>query len=262
MAVVIGATLLGPSLSAPGLTGVVGGRAGYRQLTASWLCWRVRLRWYAVAFLFAPAVFLLILPGLLLLSPAFLPGIIVATRHAALSTGVIVGMLWGGWHLLTNAVWAGPSAAAEVPAGLFVAANALLMVVNQPPMFRVLMVRVNQRTDGLLVAVLMHASLLFSTFVLAPVGLTRVSTPIYPLAGGIGMWAAQASAYGFRTVNAHSPPPQRSGSTCMAEGVQHHAGTRSNDHRNTASQRQPGYRRAEGTRPSGQRSQSRDQTRW
>jgi hypothetical protein len=46
-------TVAGPSLTALLLTGLVGGRTGFRDLASRLLRWRVGVRWYAVALLTA-----------------------------------------------------------------------------------------------------------------------------------------------------------------------------------------------------------------
>jgi hypothetical protein len=47
------AMLVGPSITGLLLTGLVDGRAGFRELLSSLLRWRVDAHWYAVAFLTA-----------------------------------------------------------------------------------------------------------------------------------------------------------------------------------------------------------------
>ena len=127
------ASLLGPSLAGVLLTGILDGRAGWRDLLARLLRWRVGVRWYAVALLTAPLVTILTLLALSLTSPAFLPAIITAEdkaslvvsgiavglivpvfeelgwtgfvtprlrlRQGVLGTGLLMGLLWGAWHL-------------------------------------------------------------------------------------------------------------------------------------------------------------------
>ena len=76
---------------------------------------------------------------------------------------------------------------------LFVAVNGFGMVVGQLPAYRVLMVWVYDRTGSLLLAMLMHASLVFSTFVLGPVGLAGVASLAYPIGLGVAMWVVVAA---------------------------------------------------------------------
>jgi membrane protease YdiL (CAAX protease family) len=157
--------------------------------------WRVGARWYAVALLTAPLSMTAILSSLSLLSPEFLPPIVGTTdkssllllaigtvlggglleelgwtgfaiprlkrRHSVLATGLIVGVLWGIWHLPMNywysgAISGGLSRSVFVPLYFFIG-------VAQLAAYRVLMVWVYDRTESLLVATLMHGSLIAST---------------------------------------------------------------------------------------------------
>ncbi len=82
------ALFAGSSLSGRLSIGLVGGRAGYRDLFSRLLRWRVELRRYAVAPLVLAAVPL----ALSLLSPAFLPAILATSDGASL---LAFGIGWG-----------------------------------------------------------------------------------------------------------------------------------------------------------------------
>jgi membrane protease YdiL (CAAX protease family) len=159
------AVLLGPSVSGFLLTGLAYGREGYRVLLIRMRRWRVGARWYAVALLTAPLVFTAVLIPLWLISPVFrlgifaseakvsfvLMGIVVALvvgifeelgwtgfavptlfglRYGVLSTGLIVGVLWGAWHLLGNDIWASVATAGDLPLALFVVFRGLSLLVQ------------------------------------------------------------------------------------------------------------------------------------
>jgi membrane protease YdiL (CAAX protease family) len=194
------AMLLGPSVAGILLTGILYGKAGFRDLLARMTKWRVGARWYAVALLTAPLVFTAILLTLSLRSREFLPliftsdekaalllmgivgGLVVGffeelgwtgfaiptlmrLRYGVLGTGLIVGVLWGAWHLLV-AFWSSSSASGE-PALVSFLLDAFLFLVA----FRVLMVWVYERTGGsLLVAILMHMSLVATVQIINPFG--------------------------------------------------------------------------------------------
>ena len=68
LAVGIATTLLGPPIAGVVLIGVVGGRAGFRDLASRLLKWRVDARWYACAVLTAPFSVTIALLGLSLIS--------------------------------------------------------------------------------------------------------------------------------------------------------------------------------------------------
>src|SRR5215212_5026392 len=135
------ALFAGPSVAGILLTGLVHGRAGFRNLLTRMTRWRVGARWYAVALLTAPLLVTATLLAFSLSSPALLPRILTSDekaallmfgigwglvggglleelgwtgfavptllrqRHGVLSTGLIVGVLWGLWHFLIT-FWA------------------------------------------------------------------------------------------------------------------------------------------------------------
>ena len=64
------AMLAGPSVASLLLTGLVDGKAGFRELVSRLLKWRVGARWYAAALLTAPLLMTAIPFALSLVSPA------------------------------------------------------------------------------------------------------------------------------------------------------------------------------------------------
>jgi membrane protease YdiL (CAAX protease family) len=160
------------------------GRVGLRDLRSRLCRWRVGVRWYAVALLTAPLLTTAILFALSLTSQAYLPAIITAEdkasllvfglvaglvtgffeelawtgfaaaelrkRHGVLVTGLIVGLAWCLLHLPIFAA----IASGAVPVALEVAAAFFWMLP-----YRVLMVWVYDRTQSVLMAMLMHLPL-------------------------------------------------------------------------------------------------------
>ncbi len=220
---------LGPPVAGLVLTGLVSGRAGYAEILARLLRWRVGLRWYAIALLTAPLLGTAVLLALSLISPAYLPGILTASdkaslllpavaagllggfgeelgwtgfaiprlrlRHGVLATGLFVGALWGVWHYLVTPAWVAGSYAGEIPLALFLTANGVLSIIGQLTAYRVLMVWVYDRTGSLLVAMLMHASLIASTlFVLAPEAMAGAVYVTWSTALAGAFWLAVAAA--------------------------------------------------------------------
>jgi membrane protease YdiL (CAAX protease family) len=204
--------LAGPSVAGLLLTGLVSGRAGYRELLARLLRWRVGVGWYLVALLTAPLLTAAVLVALSRTSPVYLPGILTTSdkaallltglasalmvgaleelgwtgfaiprlrvRYSVLATGLIVGSLCGAWHL--PLFWEANSFAGTFPLTLLLA-----RLFSWLPAYRVLMAWVYDRTGSLLVAMLMHASLGASQLILMPVALAGV-----PLLTSIFGWAA------------------------------------------------------------------------
>ncbi len=193
--------LLGPLVSGLVLTAIVDGKAGFQKLFSRLTKWRVNIRWYAIALLTAPLLAVSILLALSLISPAFLPAIFTADdklallmmgiaigliggglmeepgwtgfaiaklrgRCGVLPTGLIVGFLWGLWHVLPT-YWGSGDSSGALSLALLLPPSFFYIAVL--PAYRVLMVSVYDRTKSLFVVILMHASLTASTlFVLAP----------------------------------------------------------------------------------------------
>jgi uncharacterized protein len=242
------AVLVGPSVSGILLTGLVYGREGFRDLLTRMRRWRVGARWYAIALLTAPLVFTVVLIPLSLISPVFLPGIfaseakvslvlmsimvglivgifeelgwtgfavptLLKLRYGVLSTGLIVGVLWGAWHLLSNDIWASVATSGGLPPALFAVGVGLVLLVGQLPAYRVLMVWVYDRTGSLLLAVLMHASYAASTFILGPVAgpgaMSGVYLLAYVIASAAVTWVIVAMLAVATRGNLSRQPPRR-----------------------------------------------------
>jgi membrane protease YdiL (CAAX protease family) len=223
------ATVAGPSLASILLTGLVGGWTGFRQLFSRLLRWRVGVRWYAVAFLTAPVSVIATLLALSLLSTEFLPGFLTTSggatppgplsmslgivialslfngfveelgwtgfaiprmyrRYGVFATGLSVGLLWGAWHFMSN-LWLTGSSPVEVPLVLFMP---VLLFSFLPP-YRVLMTWVYDRTDSLLVAMLMHASLDAFWLSSTPPGITTMSLMTWYMVWSVVLWGVVAA---------------------------------------------------------------------
>jgi len=211
------------------LTAAEQGRAGLRNLRARMTRWAVGAGWYAAAILIPPAAILLVLALLTdFVSPAFTPNLypggitygIVAgffeeigwsgfayprlrARLGAPAAAVLLGVLWGLWHLpvvdsLGSASPHGPAWPAFF--GAFVALVAGL---------RVLICWIYSHTESVLLAQIMHAS---NTGFLVVLGATAVS-PIqeafwYALDAG-ALWVIVAlvlAGHGFRALARPRPP--------------------------------------------------------
>jgi membrane protease YdiL (CAAX protease family) len=102
-------------------------------------------------------------------------------------TGVAMGLLWSLWHLVSNLVGSVESAG-TLPHAVYMAA---LLFTFLPP-FRVLMVWVYAQTESLLVAMLMHASLVISWLVSMPPGITGAPQATWYVVWGGVLWTAVA----------------------------------------------------------------------
>jgi uncharacterized protein len=191
----------GPTIAGILWTGLVGGSLGLRELVARLRRWRVGAGWYAIALLTVPALLAAILLALSLTSPVYLPAIVTVEdkasllgpgiaiglmgglveelgwtgfaiptlrlRHSVLTTGVIVGVLWGAWHLL-QMFWVGGTSSGAVAQSVFMLQYVVSAIAGLTA-YRVLMVWVYDGTASVLLPTLMHASYIASTlFILAP----------------------------------------------------------------------------------------------
>ena len=222
----LGAVILvmfaGPSLTSLLLTAIFEGRDGLRGLFSRLLRWRVAIRWYAIALLTAPLVLTAIPLAVSLLNAEFLPRIFLVNnkaslllfgmaaglstvleeigwtgfavpmlrlRHSILTTGLIVGFLWGAWHLLVN-FWSSGSPSGSLLLPLLL--HSVFFSVGVLPAYRVLLVWVYDRTGSLLVVTLMHASLTASNIILVPVA-TGVTLVAWSLILTAALWAIVAA---------------------------------------------------------------------
>lgn len=237
------AMLAGPSISGVVLAALVERREGLRGFLTRVLEWRIAVSWYAVALLTAPILWMATLFALSLTSSSFVPGILTSTdrtglvmagvmvalaagifeelgwtgfaipqlrrRHGVLATGLIVGVVWGAWHLLTNVFWAGRASAGELPLSFFLPASVASVLIGYLAAFRVLMVWVYDHTQSLLLAMLMHASLTASVLILDPAGLSGVALLTYSFALAASVWTV-VGVIGARTHWRFAPRPRRS----------------------------------------------------
>jgi uncharacterized protein len=211
------AMLAGPSVAGLLMTSLVSGRPGLREVLARLLTWRVGGRWYAVAVLTAPFLVMAVSLALSLLSREFFPavfmtndkplllsglaaGLIVGIfeelgwtgfavprmrrRYGVLSTGLLVGVLWGAWHFIM--FWEPGSFSGALPLAVL-----LVKLCSWLPAYRVLMVWVYDRTGSLLVAMLMHGSLT-ATQLIMPLPGSEMSLLISILAWAVALWIVVA----------------------------------------------------------------------
>jgi membrane protease YdiL (CAAX protease family) len=215
------ATLLGPSVAGILLTGLVDGRAGFRELLSRLFRWRVGARWYAVALLTAPLLITATLFVLSLTSPEFLPAIVTTDdkvsllltgvvmglavgffeelgwtgfavprlrqRYGVFTTGLIVGLLWGAWHL--PLFLGSVSSSGALPPAFYLS----VLLFSFLPAYRILMMWVYDRAGSLLVAILMHAPLAASQLTLIPSALSGVQIVTYDLVLAAALWVLVAA---------------------------------------------------------------------
>jgi membrane protease YdiL (CAAX protease family) len=214
----------GPFISGILMNYIIGGSAGLRELLLRFLRWRTKAHWYAVAILTGPLLVAVILFGLSLFNQDFLPGIVTTKdkiglvmfgiawgliggglleetgwtgfavprlrqRYNILTTGLIVGILWGIWHFMI-AFWASNYLGGANSWTLFVA-GFLAFYLLALPVYRILLVLVYDRAGSLPVIMLMHAFLSASTLIFQPSKAGLVSF-IWNFVLGIALWIVVA----------------------------------------------------------------------
>ena len=218
MYVIYLAPLVGPCLAGILSAGIVYGKAGLRDFRSRLLRWRVGVRWYAIALLTAPLlttatlVALSLTPAIVtasdkvsLLVSGIAVGLVVPffeelgwtgfavpelrKRYGILTTGLIVGLLWGAWHFPLFSGSATSSGALH-PA-LFLA----VLLFSWLPPYRVLMVWVYDHTKSLIVVMLMHTLLVVCQFVLIPAGISGAPVVTYDLIFAAALWVVIAVVF-------------------------------------------------------------------
>ncbi|HMQ33635.1 MAG TPA: CPBP family glutamic-type intramembrane protease [Chloroflexaceae bacterium] len=202
------AMLLGPSAAGLAMTAATGGRPGLGDLATRMRRWQVSPRWYAVALLVNPVVTLAALWSLAaLVSPAYTPGFNLlfglaagglagyceeigwsgfATprlidRCGALSGGLLLGVLWGSWHLLAGFVFSVPGQE------LLWLAEAVVYWVGALTAYRILMTWVYSHTGSVLIAQLMHLCFTGAFITLEP-ALAQPLALVYRLVIALTLW--------------------------------------------------------------------------
>ena len=105
-------------------------------------------------------------------------------RHGILTTGLIVGFLWGAWHL---PLFSGQGSPSGMPIALYLS---VLLFSFLPP-FRVLMVWLYDRTESLPIVMIMHAGLSATSLILRP-QTTGVGVIAYDLVFATALWVVVA----------------------------------------------------------------------
>lgn len=174
---------------------LVDGLDGFKELLSRLVKWKIKFRFYILALFTAPALTMVAFLLLSLFSPKFIPvifssegklmlilgalaGALVAgffeelgwtgyaipklrSKYNIITTGLIVGVVWGIWHF--------PLFMIKDPEGVIPLIILLsTRLITHLPAFRILMTWVYDRTQSLLLLMLMHMSLTASALIFQP----------------------------------------------------------------------------------------------
>lgn len=104
-------------------------------------------------------------------------------RFNIFKTGLVLGLIWGAWHFLVN-LWGSANSSGEVPLAIFLSVALFSFLVP----YRILMVWVYSHTKSLLLAILMHSSLITFWLALAPMVGTGVFRVVWFLTWTVSLW--------------------------------------------------------------------------
>lgn len=104
-------------------------------------------------------------------------------RFSTLKTGIVLGLIWGAWHFLVN-LWGSANSSGEVPLVIYLSVALFSFLVP----YRILMVWVYSQTKSLILAILMHSSLITFWLAFAPTVGTGISGVIWFLTWTMILW--------------------------------------------------------------------------
>jgi len=220
--------VIGPTIVSILLTCFLYEKDGFKKLLRQIIKWRSNIRWYAFALFTLPILASIILFFLSKYSSDFLPKIITSEnktnliltgsfvgicltlfeeigwsgfavkefrkRYSVLSTGLILGALWGAWHFLPVYYGCGDVSGnldfQILYPGIFFHYAGLIP-------FRILLVWLYDRTNSILLPWIMHATLTTGIFFILNISKTGFPLFIYYLILSICLWVIVAIVVSF-----------------------------------------------------------------
>ena len=109
-------------------------------------------------------------------------------RYGILTTGLLVGVIWGAWHIMANDIWAIQTYSGGLNPVVYAVLSGISFLIGQLPPFRLLMVWVYENTGSLLVMMVMHFSLTACSIAFSPTSMSGWQVFIYSLSVAAAMW--------------------------------------------------------------------------
>lgn len=209
------AMLTGPFLASFLMTSMLDGKSGRKDLWKRLTQWKVEYKWYLKALFLIPLVSFIVLLLLSLYSSDFIPSLITTEnkigliiqgvftglfvglfeeigwsgfavpkmreRFSIIKTGVIVGLVWGLWHFI-------PFWESNTFGDGFAFVLLLVRLFSWLVPFRIILTYVYDKTQSILLPVLMHASAVFSTLTLPSMELSGEKLIIWILSWTLALW--------------------------------------------------------------------------
>jgi membrane protease YdiL (CAAX protease family) len=212
--------LFGPAIIGLLFIGLTSGKEGFQNLKSRFLKWKINIGWYIFAVLTLPFLVSVILLVFSTISSDYIPDIItthdrtglilqgilvgffggglleetgwtgfaapkLSVRYGVFKTGLILGCLWGLWHVLP-VFWGCGDEAGNINWPVFL--PGLFFYFSGTLAYRVLLVWVHDRTGSLVPVMLMHMSLTASLFFIFNFPQKGFPSFLYYLVLSIALW--------------------------------------------------------------------------
>jgi membrane protease YdiL (CAAX protease family) len=109
-------------------------------------------------------------------------------RYSVLATGLMIGVLWGIWHIVPMVIMPSVAYSSPFSPAIYITVRTLSFLVGSLVAFRVLMVWVYDRTQSLLLLILMHTGLTAANIIYEPEAIGGISNFIVDFVTAAALW--------------------------------------------------------------------------